>query len=195
MKGMNGEVKREHFNHAAAKLIEGLNKTVSCSVFGNIKVREKKDKNKKVVSPQQQLHEMANVLSKKLSPGSAGNPRGEYKNTGDCSDNKTKELNVSGWKAYVVKDFLMSKMRGLDPVLCSKSLLVPMAPSVYETFKKSALKQVDTLISQKYGKLGKSLGPVMAYRSVATCSLSSVDAKTLSKVSAQDVAAAIKSNL
>lgn len=189
MRNVGGKANKEHFNNAANKIINGLNQGVDCCIVGKINMgKTASDSNTKV-------SDMAEKINKKLNPGSAGSPRSEYDDGKKCDHKTMTELNVSGWKAYVVRDYIMSKARGVEPLMCNKSLLVPMKSSSYEALKNRIKKQVDTFVNQKYSKLGEECGPVLAYLAIANSCLSCADSKQLCRVKSSEVINAIKSNI
>lgn len=183
IKRVGGKPNKEHFNHAAHVLIAGLNAGVSCCIIGKVKIDQAKVK------------DIATKTSKKLSPGTAATPQTENKATVPCDMSNVTELKVSGWQAYVTKDYIMSKARGVEPFICEKSVVVPMKSSSYDSLKKRLKKNVDLFVKQKYAKLGDECGSILAYLALSNASLSCDDAKKLCKAKVSDIKSAINSSL
>lgn len=189
MRRLNGKVKKEHFNDAAKKLLAGINQGVVCCVIGKIKL------GKTNADAKTKVDDMAQKINNKLSPGKIGTPQAENKEHGSCDHSSLTELKVSGWQAYVVKDYIKSKARGVEPLMTNNSVLVPMKESSYNSLKKRIKKQVGVFVNQKYSKLGSECGPVLAYLALASSSLSCTDAKKLCGVKSSDIVSALNSNL
>jgi len=189
MRKLGVKLVREHFNSAANKLLSGINQGIDCCIIGKIKLGKTAEEEKKKAS------DMLQKISNKLSPGSVATPRVESKEGSACDHKNTTELKVSGWQASVVKDYIMSKARGVEPIICNKSLLIPMKESTYEVVKAKWKNQLSLFVQQKYKKLGNECGPVLAYLAVSNAALSCEDAEKLCNASAATIESAIRNNL
>jgi len=189
MRKLGGKVKKEHFNNAANKLISGINQGVECCIVGKINM------GKSTSDSKGKIDDMADKINNKLAPGSSNSPSSDYKDTTDCEHSDYTELKVNGWHAFVVSDYIRSKARGVEPIMCNKSLLIPVKPSNYESLKTKLKKQVSVFVDQKYKKLGDECGPVLAYLAISNSSLSCADVKKLCKVKPSEISQAISTNL
>ena len=192
MRKIGGKVKKEHFNSAVNKLINGIKQGVECCVVGKINMGKSTSESKNKVD------DMANKINNKLDPGStssSSSSSSEYKDVTDCDHSDYTELKVNGWHAFVVSDYIRSKARGLEPIICNKNVLVPVKPSNYESLKTKLKKQVSSFVDQKYKKLGDECGPVLAYLAVSNSNLSCADAKKLCKVKLPEISQTINNNL
>jgi len=184
IRSIGGKVNRAAYNWAAQEILSAINSGVHCGVVGSVKV----DKSK--------VDKMVDVVAKKLNPGKVATPKTKPSEHKSC-DHTGAEIKVSGWAAYVVKDYIMSKARGVVPLICNKSLIVPIKESSWNALSDKLKKQAADHVKARYAKVGPELGKVMAYLAIANGAVSCADVKALLRgnITAAQVTSAIKGAL
>lgn len=212
---------RANFNWAAAQVLSAVNAGVCCGVVGNIalgktmtdkhgpaKPKRKsnlvravstttKSKPKKKLSDQEKLDAMVAVVSKKLNPGDVSSPKTKPESNTTCEHKNVSVIKVNGWEAFVIKEYIMAKERGVVPIVCDRSLLVNVKESSWKPKAAKLKKNAVVYVKTRYAKVGYELGPVMAYSAIASGAVSCYDTKSLLRgvVKADQVVSAIKSNI
>jgi len=176
---------RAHFNYVAQEIMSAINSGVSCGVVGNVNLGKTSSDQKN------KMNKMINVLVKKLKPGEVKTPKSKPLNGEKC-DHQAVMLKVKGWAAYAVKDYVMSKAKGVVPLICNDCVMINMKSHNWESLRKKLKKSVTDHIKSRYGKVGSELGPVMAYLAIANSDVSCVDLKSLltSKITPSQVSSA-----
>lgn len=181
---------REEFNWAAQEIISSIkNNGVCCGVVGNINLGKTASEHGKKVD------EMLDVLVKKLNPGEVSGKKTKPQDGKSCNHDEA-VIKVSGWSAYLLKDYIMAKARGVVPVICDKEIIVPVKKSSWDSLSSKLKAAASDYVKLRYSKVGKELGNVMAYLAISNGSVSCVDVKSLLKgVTTEQVTSAIKSAL
>ncbi len=182
VKGLGISSNSDQFNKAAAAVVSALNSGVSCCVIGKIKATNA------------HADAIVGTVSKKLDPGKAGDKKASAEAV-PCNHSDMPELKVSGWAAYVTKLYLSNKVRGLKPVLCDKSLYVPVKPAVFPTLRTKAKAGVDDYVQRKFAKSGANSGNLLAYAALSCAELGCHDAKSLMSASVASIKTAISGAL
>jgi hypothetical protein len=192
MRGIGSTPKRETFNWAAQEVLSSIKAGVHCGVVGNINLGKTTPEQKKKVDS------LIETASKKLSPGDVKLPKKKPEGTDSCTHgNNVTTIKVNGWAAYVVKDYIMSKARGVAPLICDKEIIIPVKESSWKSMSEKLNKSASDHVKARYAKVGNELGPVMSYLAIASGSVSCVDIKPLLRgpITAAQVTSAIKSVL
>lgn len=162
VKEAGGKANRDHFTYAANNIAKGINSGVQCAVVGGIRLRKVDPKTKKEMDAIDAA-DMLSVLSKKLNAESDGKGS-ENKDHVNCSHDNHVELKCSGVDAVMLKDYIMAKLKGVAPVICDKTLLVPLKESVWDTASKKLKNAVKDYVAMKYAPVGGELAAVLGYR-------------------------------
>lgn len=163
---------KESFNWAVDHVIKGIKSGVTCDILGKTAGKYTQDK----------VDDAVATIEKKLAPGEAKTPKNVSTDNVPCPDDVT-ELKVSGWKAYLTKQYLESFSGMNQLIVADKKLILDMNPSKYSkkkiTFvsKASAFagKMVKKLDPKNEGKLSKYL----AYHGMSSGNMSGSDAVSL----------------
>jgi len=164
---------REVFNWASQQLINSINTGLFIGIIGNIK------------ADQEHLKTLLEVAIKKLNVGQSkklSKPASIMTST-SCNHDDVVEISVLGWKAHLLKDYILSKAKGLTPVVCDKSIIIPINKTLWDTLKKKLKNAVEDHIKNRYSKTGGELGNLIAYLALSHGTVSCSDVKTLLKSS------------
>lgn len=185
MRGIDGKPNRETFNYAANEVLMAINKDLHCGVVGNMKADKAK------------VEKMVDVVSKKINPGDVATPRTKPSGHTPCEHENYTSIKVSGWATHVVKDYVMSKVIGLNPLICNKALMLPMKESDWKGRSLKLKKESSDFVKARYAKLGDDLSVVIAYMAITNGSVSCCDVKALlkSNITSAQVASTIKDSL
>jgi hypothetical protein len=191
-----GSVHRECFNYVADEINKSINDNVHIGVVGNIRLVKKDPETKKEVAALD-LNDMLNVLHKKLVLSKVDGAKHQPKDHSPCNHDEKTEVKVSGWAALAVKDYMSVKVKGLNPIICDKYILLPIKSSRWDTLSAKIKGYVKDYVHQKHAKLKDQLPAVMAYVALASASISCSDAQQMikNKITASDVERAINSAL
>jgi hypothetical protein len=182
---------RANFNWAAQEVLSAINKGVCVGVVGRINL------GKTLALQKEKLEAMVNVVAKKLNPGDVKTPKIKPDVHSACDHTGSSIVKVSGWAAYVVKDYIMAKERGLVPLVCNKMLIIPAKESSWKSKSDKLKKNASSYVMARYAKVGSELGSVMAYLAMANGIVSCHDVKPLLRgaMTAAQVTAVIKDAL
>jgi hypothetical protein len=185
LRELGGTPKRETFAYVADQLNKAIKNELTVGIVGNIKCDQTK------------LNDMLDVLSKKheVSPveGAKSKPTEHIK----CDHLNHTEVKVSGWASSVLSDYLNFKIKGLNPALCDKFLLLPMKAAQWATLSKKLKKNVKDYVQAKYAKVADDLPELFGYLCISSSSLCACDVQSMikSKLNASAVEAAISKYL
>jgi hypothetical protein len=196
VKEVGGSANRSCFNYVADELTKSIKDQVHCGVVGNIRLHKKDPKTGKLVKALD-IDEMLLVLHKKLNPSTVKGAKHEPKEHTACDHADKSEVKVSGWQAFVVKDYISARVKGLTPVVCDKYILLPIGESRWDTLAKKIKGSVKDYVQQKHAKVKDELPAVMGYMALASASIGCSDVQQMikSSVKASDVERAINSAL
>lgn len=180
VKEAGGSADREAFNHVADEMIKSINSHVHCGVVGNIKL-EKTDPNTKKKVPAIDIHAMLEVLQKKINVSKVDGKKSKPSDHKPCDHSECVELKSNGINAFIIKDFISAKIRGLNPVICDQYVLLNIIPSKWNTAANKIKAQVKDYAQQKYSKLGDNLSGVLGYLMLASASVSCQDVQHMLK--------------
>jgi len=176
MKSCGNKTDRAEFNHCAGKLAAACNAAVDCAVVGNIKPKS------------EHLHKMAEVVAKKLNPGSCKGSSKAPRSGAGCNLESCTVIKANGWVAHVIKEYVQSKAPGVRVCVCEKGLIVYLPPSQGDTLR-TKLKKSAKVLSKRLSKLKDELAPMLAYLALSNGCVTVSSAKSLitSKPSASAV--------
>jgi len=185
IKQLNVSLNKEHFMYVADEAAKAIKSNVQISVVGNIKLDKPK------------LEAMLEVLVKKHDPNSPKGPKSKPSGHVECDHSRHTELKVSGWSSAVLADYIRSKVKGLEPMLCNKSMLLPIKPAQWDTLATKLKKDVKDFAKLKYAKVGDGLPAVFGYLALSSGQLCASDVKAAinNKLSADSIASAISKAL
>lgn len=182
---LGGTPKRESFAYVADQIKSAVKSSLTVGVVGNIKCDQAK------------LDDMLDVLSKKhdVSPveGSKSKPSEHEK----CDHSNHTEVKVSGWASVALSDYLNFKIKGLNPTLCDKYLLLPVKSAQWDTLAKKLKKGVKDYVQAKYARVSDDLPELFGYLCISSASLCACDVQSMikSKLNASSVESAISKHL
>lgn len=181
---LGGSPDRDTFNHVADEVAKAA-KNVQVVVVGNIKATKEK------------LDQMLDVISKKHDVQSVSGSKKKPSGHVPCDHNLHTELKSAGWATAVLSDYIQYRVRGLIPLVCNKTLLLPVKPTQWDTIAKKIKKGVKDYANAKYGKVGEALPAIFSYLAVSSAQLGAADVKSAlsSKMSADSIADAISKHL
>jgi hypothetical protein len=180
IKEAKGTPRRECFDYVADEITKSINDNVHCGVIGNIKLYKTDIKTKKEVHALD-LDEMLNILSKKLKPEPVKGAKHKPNEHSECDHSEKTEVKVNGWQAFVVKDYISAKVKGLNPVICDKYLLLSIKKARWDSFADKIKKSVKDYINQKYSKVGDALPAILGYMMLSSASISCIDVHQMIK--------------
>lgn len=182
VKELNGKVNRDNFNYVADELNKSIKNLVHCGVVGNIKLLKMDPKTNKEVEALD-LNEMVKMLEKKLKIEAEKGIKAKPKDHKPCTHEEYTELKVNGWASFVVKDYITAKVRGLNPIICNKYILLPVNNSRWDTFSKKIKLSVKDYINQKYAnvKVKENLPAILGYMALSSASISCYDVHNMIK--------------
>lgn len=197
MRSIGLQIKKDAFNAAVKQFVTAISGGVSCWVTGNIKVADGKKTNKEtgavtIVRAQTKADDVVKVLAKALSPGAAKSPQKAGEEISKCDLGPRTRIAVSGWSAWVLADYIKSKLQGVQVVIADDGVVTGLKASQLAKLKKG----VDAFIASKHGKIpAPALGGVLAYLASSSASLGYPDIVALSKVSVAEIKSALHKNL
>lgn len=185
VKQLGGSVDKDAFTYVADAAARAIKADLHCLVVGNINM----DKNK--------LEDMLEVLAKKHDPTMPKGPKSKPTDHAACDHSNHAEVAASGWASAVVSDYIRAKVRGLEPTLCNKTLLLPIKPAQWDTLAGKLKKGVKDFVSAKYTKVGDDLPAVFGYLTLSSGQLCGSDVRSAinNKLSSDSIASAISKSL
>lgn len=180
-----GVPKKESFAYVASEAASAVKSSLVVGVVGNVNA----DKDK--------LDGMLEVLKKKHQVSAVDGSKSKPSDHTACAHDNHTEVKTTGWASAVLSDYLRFKVRGLNPTLCDKYLLLPMKQSSYDTLAKKVKDGVKAYVAAKYTRLGDNLGVVFGYMTMSSGMLCACDVKTMinAKVNSSAVESAITKSL
>ena len=206
---LGGVPKKESFAHVASAAASAVKNNLTVGVVGNINMNKAKPKPgakprpgadgkpPKPPSNKSKLEQMMDVLKKKHSVSSVDGSKSKPTDHTACDHSNQTEVKTSGWSSAVLSDYLNNKVKGLNPTLCNKVLLLPIKESAWETLAKKLKSGVKDYVAMKYTKLGDDLPQVFGYLAISSCKLCAGDVKSMlhNKLNASAVESAITKSL
>jgi hypothetical protein len=185
MREIGGVPKKETFAHVAAAAAAGVKSDLVVGVVGNIKADKAK------------LDAMLDVLKKKHVVSAVEGSKSKPADHTPCDHSNHTEVKTNGWSSAVLSDYLRFKVRGLNPMLNDKFLLLPIKDSQWSTLAKKIKPGVKEYVAAKYTKVGDDLPEVFGYLTISSNALCACSVRTMihSKLNASAVEAAITKSL
>lgn len=181
VKQLSGSPDKDTFAYVADAASKAINSNLQVAIVGNIKLDKEK------------LNDMLEVLVKKHESTAPKGSKTKPSSHTSCDHANQTEVKVTGWQSAVVADYIRAKVPGLEPNLCSKTLLMPIKQSQWDTLAGKLKKGVKDFAQAKYTKVGSDLPAVFAYLTLANAQLCAADVKSAisSKLSASAIESAI----
>lgn len=164
MKNTDMKYSREEFNYVANKMISSMRNGLSIGVIGNIRL------GKATSEHRNKLEKMLDVVVKKFNPVDVSGKKKEttwHHGTAMFLHDKVKsyEVKVSGWKLYVLYEYLRYKLRGVQ--LRIKQHGIEVIVNNFEKKIPKLKKDLPRYVELRLKKLGKDLGCVLAYAAIS----------------------------
>lgn len=185
IKQLGGSVNKDFFNYVADNASKSIKSNLTVGILGNTKLDKPG------------LDAMLEILSKKHNTtdiaGSKSKPSGHTL----CDHSSVTEIKVVGWASAVLADYIRSKVKGLNPIICDKHLLLPIKNQQWNTLAAKLKKGVDDFTKSKYTKVGNNLPAVYGYLTLASGHLCASDVKSAinNKLSSDSIKSAIINGL
>jgi len=185
IKQLGHAVDKEAFMYVADIAAKAIKSDLQIAIVGNVKLDKAK------------LDAILEVVSKKHNPSSISGTKTKPKDHTPCDHSGFAEVKAAGWSSAVLSDYVRSKVRGLEPMLCDKHILMPLKPAQWETIAKKLKKGVKDFAKAKYEKVGDQLPAVFGYLTLSSGTLCASDVKSAinSKLSASSIESAINKHL
>ncbi len=185
VKHLGGSPSKETFAYIADVASKSVKSSLTVGILGNTKVNK------------EGLDAMLEVLAKKHDPSAVKGTKTKPSEHVACDHPEHTEVKVAGWQSAVLADYIRSKVRGLDPMLCDKHLLLPIKSSQWDTLAAKLKKGVKDFSQAKYAKVGDDLPAVFGYLTLSSGQLCVSDVKSAvsNKLSASSIEAAILKSL
>lgn len=180
---IGGKPSREEFNYCANDILSSLKSSICCVVVGKTNV------------DQAQLDlALTSILAKAPSFEAIKDKKTQPSDHHKCNHADQAMIPVKGWLAAVMRDFLVSKVKGLNATIMDDGLLLNVAPNVWKTLSSKLQKILKLYTTAKFVKLGDDLGTVYGYMMISNSSMSCPEVVKLigSKPTASSVEALLK---
>ena len=187
IKQLGGSVNKEAFMYVADAAARAIKSGLTVGVVGNASKNIDKDA----------LDSMLEILSKKHNTALPNGTKSKPSDHTACEHTSMTEIKISGWTSAVFADFVRNKVKGLNPMVCDKYLLLNIKSSQWSTLAAKLKKAVKDYAATKYGKVGDNLPAVFGYLSLASGQLCAYDVKSAisNKLSTSSIESALTSNL
>ncbi len=185
IKQLGGSPNKESFTYVAEAVAKDIKSNLVVGIVGNTKVDKAA------------LDAMIEVVAKKHNTSMPKGSKSKPAEHTPCDHDSFTEVKVSGWSAAVLADYIRNKVKGLDPMLCDKFLLLPIKDAQWKTLSAKLKKGVKDFAKAKYDKVGNDLPAVFGYLTLASGQLCASDVKSAinNKLSASSIEAAILKGL
>jgi len=181
---IGGRPVREHFNYVANEIALSLKDSIDCGVVGRIDLRKIENSH---------IDDLLKVLVNKIRVSDVTGNKQKPSGHSECSHEEYTELKVDGWEADVVRDYINAKLRGVPVVICSKTVMVGLPQSKWNTAAAKLKRLIKDYVQLKHAKVGNDLAIVMGYAMIANADVCCSDVKSLikNKITASEVEKAI----
>ncbi len=185
VKQLGGSVDKETFNYVADAAAKAIKSNLTVGIVGNAKL----DKGK--------LDALLEIVAKKHGPSDTKGAKTKPSGHTDCDHSSLTEIKVTGWSSAILADYIRSKVKGLDPILCDKYLILPIKPAQWTTLSAKLKKGVKDFAQAKYSKVGANLPAVFGYLTLSSGNLCSDDVRSAinNKLSTASIESAILKGL
>lgn len=179
VKQLGGSASKEAFNYVSDIAAKAVKSDLTVGIVGNTKI----DKDA--------LAAILEVVSKKHDPSMPKGAKSKPTVHTPCDHSNFAEVKTNGYASAVVADYMRSKIKGLNPVLCDKYLLLPMKDSQWQTLANKLKKGVKDFVQAKYSKVGSDLPAVFGYLTMSSGQLCASDVKAAGSLSTANIESAI----
>ena len=157
---------KETFSYVADAATKNIKDSLHVGIVGNIKADKAK------------LKDLVDTVSKRLNvegtSGSKTKPSGHT----ECDHSHVTELKISGYSSLLISDYLQNKIKGLNPMVFNKKLILMIKPAQWETLTKKLKPGVKDFVATKYMKVS-DLGEVLGYYGLSSGVLCASDARSM----------------
>lgn len=194
---LGGSANKKVFNFVAEAAAKSIKSNLTVGIIGNSKINSK-----------DQLDLMLEVLAKKINLSDVKGDKTQPVNHTPCDHSAVAEIPVLGYSSAVLADFIRSKVKGLDPIICDKYLIIPISKQKWQTIANKLKKvthesdgtikdAIKEFAQTKYAKVGEDLPAVFGYLNIASGRLCASDVKSAisSKLSAASIESLIRKRL
>ena len=171
---------KAEFNKLADDLGKALKSSIKIAVVGKARLDKAK------------LQTLADKVAEKFPEQKADNPKKSLSVKGDHKINYP-HWSSKGLSAALAVQYIQAKSNGMNVELAGNKICV--FSNSWESKKKALKPRVDDYVKQKFVKLGKELGGVLAYLLATQCLGTADVVKAASKLSAGDAVKLIKQEL
>jgi hypothetical protein len=176
---------RDVFNYVADSIGKDIKDDVRIAVVGNIKTTK------------EVMQSIIDVLVKKLvhqpTKGVKTKPSGHK----ECNHSHLTEIKTTGWSTFVTRDYIAAKLKGINPQICDKYILLPMQQAKWDVHRGKLKSSIKDYVAARYAKAKDNMSAIMGYIMIANAYCSSYDVSSMLKadIKPADVEKAISSTL
>jgi hypothetical protein len=180
-----GKPKREHFNHVAHELAQSLKDQITCGVVGTIRLE--KDK----------LEDIVETVAKKVQVAAVAGSKQKPNEHVECDHGEMTEVKIDGWQAFVAREYINAKVKGISSMLGNKQLILSAKPKQWDVIVPKLKRLVKDYVKAKYARVGDELQALLGYKSIASADICSMDVRDMikNKITSSEVEKAINSAL
>lgn len=170
VKQLSHKPDREEFNFAANKVVNSIKSLVHCAIIGNVKIT------------QEVLDAMAKALQSKIPDQTVDGTKKEPKNHTACEYADKMTINISGWHAAVLTDYItMSKLQGIRTAIHGDNVVIGMNKDKFKNEVKKLKDGVKVFVQNKYAAVKGDLGVVLGLRWLQDGIVSGMDVQDMLK--------------
>jgi hypothetical protein len=166
VKMLKSSPKKETFAYVADAAAKSIKNNLHVAIIGNIKADKAK------------LKDLVETVSKRLNAESSPGNKTKPADHTACDHTHLTELKISGYSSLLVSDYLQNKIKGLNPMVFNKKLILMMKPAQWETMTKKLKSGVKDFVATKYMKVA-DLGEVLGYYGLSSGVLCANDAHSM----------------
>jgi hypothetical protein len=175
--------KKESFSYIADATAKSIRDNLQVGIVGNIKA----DKTK--------LKDLVETIHKRLNAESPSGTKSKPTDHTECDHSHLTELKAAGYGSLLISDYLQHKVKGLNPNIFNKKIIIMMKPAQWETMQKKIKPGVKDFVATKYMKVSTDLNEVVAYYGLSSGMLSACDVHNMGQLSASNLENAINKYL
>ena len=175
-------INKENFTYVADAAAKSIKSNLTVGIFGNTKI----DKSA--------LSAMTDIIAKQHNTSMPAGTKTKPSSHTLCDHSDYTEIKAAGWQSTVIIDYIRSKVRGLEPVLCDKYILLPLKQAQWNTIAGKLKKGITDFSQSKYTKVGADLPAIFGYFTISSGQLCATDAKT-AQLSASNIESVINKSL
>lgn len=175
---------KDTFSYVAEAATKSIKDDLHVGIVGNIKADKAK------------LKDLVETVSKRLNADSVSGTKTKPSGHTECDHSHLTELKISGYSSLLISDYLQHKIKGLNPMVFNKKIILMMKPAQWQTMTKKLKTGVKDFVATKYMKVA-DLAEVLGYYGLSSGVLCSSDVRSMlsGQLSASSLESAINKYL